>query len=159
MRITIDDQDISIVPLLLGLQGEIGVIVAGSQPRPTFPEQTERLLLSVAANQTSIGLQEARLLSHQKRLASELDQRVAQRTIELGQANQELRKEIADHQVLVEEKLRQEEIELKRSEARKAAILNSALDCIITIDHAGRITEFNPAAERTLGCYRRDDVL
>ena len=28
---------------------------------------------------------------------------------------------------------------LKRSEARKAAILDSALDCIITIDHEGRI--------------------
>lgn len=33
------------------------------------------------------------------------------------------------------------------SEARKAAILESALDAIITIDHEGRIVEFNPAAE------------
>ena len=47
---------------------------------------------------------------------------------------------------------------LRRSEARKAAILDSALDCIVTIDHAGRITEFNPAAERTFG-YRRDAVV
>lgn len=47
---------------------------------------------------------------------------------------------------------------LKRSEARSAAILDSALDCIITMDHEGRISEFNPAAERTFG-YRRDDVL
>ena len=47
---------------------------------------------------------------------------------------------------------------LKRSEARKAAILDSALDCIVTIDHQGCITEFNPAAERTFG-YRRDQVL
>ncbi|MEP7041994.1 MAG: PAS domain S-box protein [Dokdonella sp.] len=47
---------------------------------------------------------------------------------------------------------------LKRSEARKAAILDSALDCIVTIDHEGRITEFNPAAERTFG-YRRNEVL
>jgi PAS domain S-box-containing protein len=49
------------------------------------------------------------------------------------------------------------EQELRRSEARKAAILDSALDCIVTIDHEGCITEFNPAAERTFG-YRRDDV-
>ncbi len=83
------DEDISIVPLRLGLHGEIGVIVAGSQ-RADFPDQTEKLLLSVAANQASIGLQEARLLSQQKRVASELDQRVAQRTIELGEANEEL---------------------------------------------------------------------
>ena len=47
---------------------------------------------------------------------------------------------------------------VKQSEARKTAILNSALDCIITIDHEGSITEFNPAAEQTFG-YRRDDVL
>jgi len=142
VRIPFGDGDISIVPLRLGLQGEIGVIVAGSQ-RADFPGQTERLLLSVAANQAAIGLQEARLLSEQKRVAAELDQRVAQRTRELAAAN---------------EKLRQEEKELKRSEARKAAILDSALDCIVTIDHEGRITEFNPAAERTFG-YRRDEVV
>lgn len=47
---------------------------------------------------------------------------------------------------------------LERSEARKAAILDSALDCILTIDHEGCITEFNPAAERVFG-YRRDQVL
>jgi PAS domain S-box-containing protein len=57
-----------------------------------------------------------------------------------------------------DEKLRQEQKELKRSEVRKTAILNSALDCIVTIDHEGRITEFNPAAEQTFG-YRRDEVV
>src|SRR5580658_264081 len=59
---------------------------------------------------------------------------------------------------LVEEKLHQEQEELRRSEARKAAILESALDCIVTIDHEGCITEFNPAAERTFG-HRRDEVM
>ena len=43
------------------------------------------------------------------------------------------------------------------SEARKAAILESALDAIITIDHEGRIVEFNPAAEQMFG-HRREDV-
>jgi PAS domain S-box-containing protein len=52
----------------------------------------------------------------------------------------------------------QNDAALKHSEARKAAILDSALDCIITIDHEGRITEFNPAAERTFG-YRSQDVV
>jgi signal transduction histidine kinase len=107
LRNRIGDEDISIVPLRLGLHGEIGVIVAGSQ-RADFPCQTERLLLSVAANQASIGLQEARLLSEQKRVACELDQRVAQRTIELANANAELRKEIADRK-RAEEKLRRSE--------------------------------------------------
>jgi PAS domain S-box-containing protein len=48
--------------------------------------------------------------------------------------------------------------ELKQSEARKAAILDSALDCILTIDHEGCITEFNRAAEHTFG-YRREEVV
>src|SRR5258708_1726997 len=52
----------------------------------------------------------------------------------------------------------QSDAALKRSEARKAAIMDSALDCIVTIDHEGCVTEFNPAAERTFG-YRRDEVL
>jgi PAS domain S-box-containing protein len=88
-RNRIGDKDISIVHLRLGLHGEVGLIVAGSQ-RADFPGQTERLLLSVAANQATIGLQEARLLGEQKRVARELDRRVAQRTAELGAANEQL---------------------------------------------------------------------
>ncbi len=44
------------------------------------------------------------------------------------------------------------------SEARKAAMLESALDAVIAIDHEGRVTEFNPAAERTFG-YPRDRAI
>jgi len=156
LRSHMGEGDVSIVPLPLGLQGELGVIVAAAE-RTDFPRQTEALLLSVAANQASIGLQEARLLSHQKRLASELDQRVVQRTAELATANEELKKELAERR-LIEERLGQEERELKRSEVHKAAIVDSALDCIVTIDHEGCITEFNPVAEHTFG-YRRDEVL
>jgi PAS domain S-box-containing protein len=50
------------------------------------------------------------------------------------------------------------EVALRRSEMRKAAILRSALDCIITFDLEGRITEFNPAAERAFG-YTADDAM
>src|SRR3954451_1520203 len=38
------------------------------------------------------------------------------------------------------------------------ALLNSALDCIISMDASGHVTEFNPAAERVFG-YTRDQVL
>jgi PAS domain S-box-containing protein len=156
LRNLMGEGDVSIVPLPLGLQGELGVIVAAAE-RTDFPRQTEALLLSVAANQASIGLQEARLLSHQKRVSSELDQRVMQQTAELAAANEELKRELAERR-FVEERLGQGERELKRSEVRKAAIVDSALDCIVTIDHEGCITEFNPAAEHTFG-YRRDEVL
>ena len=40
---------------------------------------------------------------------------------------------------------------LQQSEARKAAILETALDCIIAIDEQSLITEWNPAAEKTFG--------
>ncbi len=146
----------TLVPVHLGLHAEIGVIVAGSQ-RADFPQQAERLVLNVAANQAAIGLQGSNLLSTQRRVASELDQRVAQRTAELAAINEELRKEIAERKS-AEERLRQEETELKRSEAHKAAILDSSLDCIVAMDHEGCITEFNPAAERTFG-YDREKVV
>src|SRR5579859_6399677 len=115
VRNPLGDGDVAIVPLRLGLQDEIGLIVAGSQ-RADFPAQTERLLLSVAANQAAIGLQEARLLSEQKRVARELDLRVAQRTMELAATNEELKREIAERE-RVETKLRQDDAQLKRSEA------------------------------------------
>lgn len=38
------------------------------------------------------------------------------------------------------------------------AILEAALDCVIVIDHTGRVREFNPAAERTFG-YGRDEAI
>ncbi len=46
---------------------------------------------------------------------------------------------------------RQAERAVADSEARKAAILQTALDCIITCDEQGRVLEFNPAAQRTFG--------
>ena len=47
---------------------------------------------------------------------------------------------------------------LHESEARKGAILASALDGIVTFDEAGRILEFNPAAEAIFG-YAREKLL
>jgi len=57
---------------------------------------------------------------------------------------------------LIERK--QAEEALRKSEMRKAAILRSALDCIVTFDLDGRITEFNPAAERAFG-YSQEEAL
>jgi PAS domain S-box-containing protein len=142
MRGRVGDRDISIVPLGLGLQGELGVIVAGSE-RADFPQQTEKLILSVAANQASIGLQEARLRSEQKRVASELDRRVAQRTTELAAANEELRKEIANR--------KHAEDHLRSSEEEHRVIVETANDAVVSMDETGAILLANPATSRIFG--------
>ena len=53
---------------------------------------------------------------------------------------------------------KQAEAALQESEARKSAIVQTALDCVVTIDHEGKILEFNPAAERVFG-HQRAEVL
>ena len=50
------------------------------------------------------------------------------------------------------------EATLAQSEMRKAAILDSVLDCIVTMDARGNVIEFNTAAERTFG-YVKADVI
>jgi PAS domain S-box-containing protein len=87
------DREVSILPLPLGIGNDLGLIVAGSR-RASFPEDTERLILCVAANQAAIGLQHALRLNEQKRLAGELDRRVAERTIELAEINEELQLQV-----------------------------------------------------------------
>jgi PAS domain S-box-containing protein len=50
------------------------------------------------------------------------------------------------------------EEEVRRSEALKTAVLESALDAIITIDHQGGIVEFNPGAEKMFGWPRVEAI-
>jgi len=50
------------------------------------------------------------------------------------------------------------EAALRASKAHKTAVLAAALDAVMTMDAEGRITEFNPAAERIFG-HRRADIL
>jgi PAS domain S-box-containing protein len=71
------------------------------------------------------------------------EQTVAERTAELSERNQQLQGTTD---------------KLKESEARTRSILEAAMDAIITMDHQGKILQFNPAAERTLG-YNRGEVI
>ncbi len=50
------------------------------------------------------------------------------------------------------------EEDVRNSEARNKAILQTSLDCVVIIDGESRILEWNPAAERTFG-YRRDEIM
>ncbi|HZI89438.1 MAG TPA: PAS domain S-box protein, partial [Candidatus Polarisedimenticolia bacterium] len=54
------------------------------------------------------------------------------------------------------EALRQSDV--GETQARHGAMVEAALDAIVSMDHAGRILEFNPAAERLFG-HRKTDVL
>jgi PAS domain S-box-containing protein len=72
-----------------------------------------------------------------------LERRVSERTAELQSANSALREEAATR--------REAEDALADSNLRKRAMFETALDGVVTIDQAGRITEFNPAAERIFG--------
>src|SRR6266487_2938655 len=53
---------------------------------------------------------------------------------------------------------KQAEQAVRASEARKGAIMETALDAIVSIDQQSRIIEFNPAAEKIFG-YKREEVL
>jgi PAS domain S-box-containing protein len=71
-----------------------------------------------------------------RRTSEELEQRVSGRTADLLKTSEELR----------------------QSETLKGAIVETALDCIVTMDRDGKIIEFNPMAEQTFG-YAREDVI
>src|SRR5438270_2451111 len=66
---------------------------------------------------------------------------------QLRQANEQL-----------ERRVRERTQTLASEEARKDAILRTALDCIISMDQRGCIAEWNPAAEGTFG-YTRQEAL
>jgi PAS domain S-box-containing protein len=134
-RSHIGAEEVSLVSWPLGVQREMGVIVAASR-RADFPRDTETLLLSIAANQALTGLQQARLLIVQKRVADELDQRVAQRTAELAAANEVLRKEVAER--------RRAEEALAASEHNLRLIVDSIPGLVSLLTPAGEVDLVNP---------------
>jgi len=126
----------------LGLRGEIGVLVAGSQ-RLDFPVQTETLLLEVGASQAAIALQQARFSHSQKRLADELDERVTRRTSELAAANEALKMEVAE--------LRREEAALRDSERESRLIVDNIPGLIALLGPRGDVEVANRRLFEYLG--------
>ena len=53
---------------------------------------------------------------------------------------------------------RRAEDAVRAGEALNRAILASALDAVVTMDHSGRILEFNPAAERIFGYAKAEAI-
>jgi len=144
----IGEGEVSIAPFRLGVYDEVEVLVAACQ-RADFPTETERLVLQVAANQAAIGVREARLMSDQRRLAEELDQRVAQRTRQLTAVNEELRKENV-------ERKRAEEA-LRGSEERWRAVFENSAAGIALANFTGRFLATNFAFQKMLG-YSEEEL-
>lgn len=149
VKCRIRDSEISIVPLHIGLQGDIGVLLAGSK-RTDFPRQTETLILTVAANQAAIGLQEARLLGEQKSLAIDLDRSVAQRTNELAKSNEELEIQV--------NLLQQVQESLRRADEKTRLIVDTALDAVVTMDADGIIGSWNEQAAVIFGWSQAEAI-
>jgi len=135
LRERVGTRELSIVALPVGLQGDLGVLIAGSG-REEFPTETERLLLTVARNQAVLALREARLLSEHRRVATRLDQRVARRSAELRAAIDDLRRE-ATGRKRAEEALRATEVNLRR-------VVDSIPGFAATLNPAGRVEHLNP---------------
>jgi signal transduction histidine kinase len=80
----------------VGVNGEGGVVAAASE-RSDFPTPRDQLLLSVAANHAAAAFQTSRLMHERKQAEeelrtarNELEVKVAERTAELHEANEEL---------------------------------------------------------------------
>lgn len=151
VRVLVADADVSMATAPLGLQGDIGMVVAGSE-RLDFPTQTERLLLELAANQATIGLQQALMLSEQRRLTSDLDERVAQRTGELATANELLKHEVAERRRAQEEVQRAHDhlTEAQRLSQTGSFSLDLERDEGYWSDEFYRICEFEPGSPVTI---------
>jgi PAS domain S-box-containing protein len=86
-----------------------------------------------------------------------LEKRVEERTAELTRVNRNLEAvQIlqAENALQLAHSLEQ----LQKNEARTRMILGTALDGIVIMDAEGRITEFNPAAEKNFG-FSRSEVI
>jgi AraC-like DNA-binding protein len=104
-----------IVPVRLGLGTPGGWVLAGAA-RADFPDAMERVLLGVAANQAAIALQEAHRLAGQRRIAEQLDRRVAARTRALQAANRGLKAALAEIDAL-KDALQRENAQLREAAA------------------------------------------
>lgn len=109
-RKPVRDRNLSLFPWQLGLEGELGLIVVGSE-RTDFPSEAEKLVLNVGANQGAIALQQAQLRELQ-RLIDDQHNQVAEQSVELTEANRALKIEKAARQQ-AEEALQAREFNLR----------------------------------------------
>jgi PAS domain S-box-containing protein len=131
------------IPLTLG-NHRVGVLLAGQ----TFDQYPQPLALRRAANTLGISAQELwRAAVHQMPISRATLRLYADLLLSLGQAF--LRQRYA---AILDRKLHQ------ANERYRLVIDGSRDHALITIDDAGRVTSWNPAAERLLG-YTESEIL
>ncbi len=78
------------------------------------------------------------------------------RDITERRALEETRRQLAEAQLDYARQLERTNQDLVRSEARARQLTQGCLDAVVAVDESGRITDFNPAAERAFGHEARD---
>jgi len=128
-------EQFSTVALAVGLAAlpYLGCVFDGDDPAPV--DETDHTRWTAAALE--------QLLNVREHVVLEQSLRIEQAMLALEERAEELARSRA---VLAE------------SEARKAAIVEASLDAIVTIDAAGIVLEFNPAAEHIFGYPRATAV-
>lgn len=111
------------------------------------------------------GTEQSKLTEELRDRALRMEADIFLRSRELDEANDRLRRANAELAHLNEELAqlneqghRNHEVHVHSVEARKAAMLEASLDAVISIDHEGRIIDWNPAAEKIFG-YGKAEVI
>ncbi|MDM9383822.1 response regulator [Chlorogloeopsis sp. ULAP01] len=129
--------------------GSYGVLGVYSAKKLTFTERDINFVQSVA-NILSAALERQHTEQILRQAKDDLELRVAQRTAELTQINEQLQSELNERQYA--------QSELRNSQAMFVGIVSIADDAIISIDSNQNITLFNQGAEKIFG-YEAREVL
>jgi PAS domain S-box-containing protein len=139
------DGDVSIATSVIGIHEDAGVVVAASA-RSDFPTPLEKLLIGVAANQATIGLQEAHRLDEQNRTAAELERRVAKGTADLTEANQRLGDEVNERK------------QAEQGRLLLASLVENSPDFVGMASLDEQMLFVNAAGRRILGLESGEDI-
>lgn len=131
-----------VVPILQG-ENLWGLLIAHDCSQPRQWQALEIELMKQLATQVAIAIQQSELYEQLQELNARLENRVQERTEELGRANSSLRAEI---------KVRQKtEAALRHTNQTLQALITASPRAIFTLDLTGNIKLWNPAAERMFG--------